>query len=140
MGVRGDFSALRSLGHRIKSIDSPQFRDGLARRLIAAALKLWHDGFRYETDPYLNPWRKLKYREGRILQKTGNLRNSARGEPTADGFWFGTDVGYAIFHQEPTDPKRRRLMMPVKRRGLPGNWAVVFNKTARDFMAEWMRR
>jgi phage gpG-like protein len=101
-----------------------------SRRLIrAAALKQIQDGFRQSRDPYGEPWRPLKYRKGKPLQKTGRMYRSAASRVTTRG---GVEVAitadYAIFHQEGT--RARTVAARGARQNARGRFVGAGAKTA----------
>lgn len=69
--------------------------------------------FRNQVDPDFNPWkitiRKILDPSAKILRKSGNLFNSTARQVAGKSVYIGTNLSYAVFHQDGTDkiPQRR---------------------------------
>jgi phage gpG-like protein len=98
VAFRGKFKELREMVRKIEALKGQSFRDGLAKRCGAAALKLVADGFRGERDPYGESWKPIK-REGKILRDTGRMAAGFSTSPTATGFSINNRVRYVMVHQ-----------------------------------------
>lgn len=59
-------------------------------------------GFRGGVDPYGTPWRPLRFRSGQPLRDTGRLQQSVDTRSSDEQAATGTNVCYAIVHQEGT--------------------------------------
>lgn len=158
MPVTGDFKKLAALGAAIREIGRPEFRRDMAKALGAAALTELSNQFRAGKDPYGNPWKPPKQRDGNPLLDTRRLEASFSSQPIAKGFEIETQVGYAITHQEGRTivPKKskwlrwktrdgrwhaakkvtipKRQMVPEARTGGLGNWGQVLNTEADALM------
>ena len=90
------------------------------------------DGFRSETDPYGGTWTPLtnaylkeKQKRGqiqKIMQATGDMRNTHAYEATATEYVEGYGSPLAVFHHILEKPQRslpHRLLMPDPDKGLP---------------------
>ena len=115
MPVRGDWDALRRLRETLRG----DVKGQLLKAAAAEALTQVQLGFRRETDPDGQPWAPLKYRQGKILRDTGRLANSFTARPTDGGFAVGTNVGYAVYHQEGTAGRMAGAsrLQPTSKRG-----------------------
>jgi phage gpG-like protein len=99
MRVSGDFAKLAKLRQRIADVTAAGFRRELGVELGAATVKLVADGFIGERDPYGVPWEDLKYRDGKILRKSGAMAASVNAQPTTEGFRLSIPKAYAPVHQ-----------------------------------------
>jgi phage gpG-like protein len=90
-------------------------------------------GFRTETDPFGMGWEPLKSRKGRILQRTGRLRNSYSVHETVNGFSVGTNCTYATYHQNGTDRIPQRMMVPNSGELTP-KWINAIYKAMQNIM------
>ena len=77
-------------------------------------------------------------RKHKILQDTGRLRNSFHFRPMPPGFYIGTNVKHAAFHQYGTKRMPARMLIPMGARGY-GLWAAAINSEAAAFMREFLR-
>jgi phage gpG-like protein len=118
--------------------------------LGVAGLKLIADGFLAERDPYGAAWEPLKYRQGKILRKTGRMFNSRTYSATARRVTLAITAKYSIYHQDPKPRKPRsgrrsfsrgrrtwqlpkRTMVPDER-GLPAAWDAVFQRETTAYL------
>ncbi len=102
MGIRGDFGELNELRRRIRRAASGSLKERVLKAAAAEARTQVALGFRESVDPDGQPWAALKSRRGQILRKTERLANSFTTTVTANGFRVGTNVTYAVFHQQGT--------------------------------------
>jgi phage gpG-like protein len=100
VGIRGDFEKLRNLKRKVG--DPGAFRERVLKAAAAEARTQIALEFRQSVDPSGQPWAPLKHRRGQPLRLTGRLANSFTSEVTAKGFRVGTNVSYAVFHQQGT--------------------------------------
>lgn len=105
----------------VSELASHHTLERISRALQAESLKLVADCFKNETDPYGQPWEKVKSRKGKILQDTGRLRASwAPGPVGPNGFTIQSNVEYAAAHQNGatyparSDAKERTLWQNPK--------------------------
>lgn len=111
-----------------------RFGGGVGQRLVEVASKLSAIeaekrvmmGFRASMNPYGEAWEPLKHRSGKPLIDTGRLRSSFHGRPTDDGFSIGTNVQYAVFHQEGAHVKGGKTVRAA--RGKKGRFAKPGSK------------
>lgn len=116
MGIRGDFEQLRALKRKVS--DPSAFRERVLKAAAAEARTQIALEFRQSVDPSGQPWAALKHRRGQPLRLTGRLANSFTSEVTAKGFRVGTNVSYAIFHQQGTKGhKAHQRFQAVGKRG-----------------------
>lgn len=129
-GFTGDFA---KLDRWIKRLDgAPKVLEIAARNMSDEALVLVADGFRRETDPYGDAWKKLKVRRGKILQDTGRLRASwHRVRVSRSGFRIAAGATYAKFHQDGTRRMVARMMVPRSGR-LPKRWRDAMTEAAEE--------
>lgn len=131
MAVKGDFAKLARVKKELAAIANKRLHLEVSRQVAHETLTLIADGFRRERDPYLEAWRPLKYRFGRILQDTGRLRNSFTvRNVAASGFRIGSAVVYAAYHQRGNRRLPQRMMVPARR--MPPSWARAFHDTVRE--------
>lgn len=91
--------SLPELRDRIAGLRDAAFRARLAQNLGEEARTQVANGFREERDPYGNAWDPLKYRTGKILQKSGRMRAAVAVQQTTNGFRADIPVKYAPPHQ-----------------------------------------
>ena len=102
------------------------------------------DGFRYEKDPYGQPWAKLasstlrqKVRQKRILkilQSRGTMRGTLTYQARRDRVLIGFNVFYADFHQRGTKRMVKRQLLPDVERGLPAQDVAQIQAIAQDYL------
>lgn len=110
--VAGELQRLR----RAVADPTPAHRE-IGRRLLTRVQM----GFRQSVDPYGTAWAPLKTRRGKPLIDTGRLRASFTFRADAGGVTVGTNVDYGRHVAEDVYP--RRLVLPIRGRGLPADWA-----------------
>lgn len=162
MGIRGDFGGLRKMQVAISSVASSQSRAELSRILMREALEQVDEGFATSRAPDDSPWAKLKFRSGQPLRDTRRLQSSFTGESNSRGFRIGTNVEYAVTHQEGREIHARRApylrfvaggrhfavksvtipARPMVPEGstLPPRWRDAFTDAAREYLARKLRR
>lgn len=111
-GVKGSFDGLRRLRTKAASVKDPSFMLGMSQALAAEGQELVDDGFATSTDPSGRKWKPLKLRQGQPLRDTGRLQRSFTTQVTNRGFVIGTNVRYAVTHQE------GRVIKPVRAKAL----------------------
>lgn len=94
------------------------------------AVELTRQTFENEANPYGEKWAALKYRSGRILQKTGGLKSSVHVATSGKRFTVKLGRSYGAFHQLGTRKMPRRAMLPY--RGMPLGWKQAFNEVAEE--------
>jgi phage virion morphogenesis protein len=102
------------------------------------------DGFRYEKDPYGQPWAKLasstlrqKVRQKRILkilQSRGTMRGTLTYRASGDRVVIGFNVFYSSFHQRGTRRMVKRQLLPDVERGLPAQDAAAIQDIVKDYL------
>lgn len=120
-------------------LQGPEFLADSSAVVAATLLKDVQDGFNRSRDPYQEPWKKLRYRQGKPLQKTGRMyRSTAARALPGGGAEVGVTADYAIYHQDGTRRRQsvrhstgagdyvrggidKRAMVPDDR-GLPDKW------------------
>lgn len=160
MGIRGNFGGLRKIALKIKAASSPEFRADMAKIMMHEALELVDEGFQRGIAPNDSPWKKPAFRNGQPLRDTRRLQSSFTGASNARGFKIGTNVEYAVTHQDGLKIKAKgdgslrfraggrfftvksvkipkRQMVPEGRLSL--RWSRALTDSAREFMATRMR-
>lgn len=133
MGVRGDFAKLRLLARQVKKVGSTSALRELNRNLAEEARELVLEGFDEERAPDGAAWAPITHRIGRILQDTGQLRNSWKVKKvTARGFTVSASAKHASYHQTGTSRMPARPMVPGG--DLPGSWRRAFESAATDYL------
>jgi phage gpG-like protein len=100
VGIRGDFSKLKTLTNRLKDLAGKGPMSQLSAQLAEESLYQVRQGFRNQRDPYGEKWRPLKRRSGRILRDTGRMANSyGRVKSDRKGFVIASNVDYSGVHQ-----------------------------------------
>lgn len=124
MGVRGDFAGLRRLQVALGEAAKGETRRELAKALADEARDLVDEGFASGTAPDGTPWKALHptlSRSGQPLRDTRHLQGSFTTRVTNAGFVIGTNVRYAVTHQEGrTITPKRAPALRWKVRG--GKW------------------
>lgn len=102
------------------------------------------DGFRYEKDPYGQPWAKLasstlrqkvmQKRILKILQSRGTMRGTLTYRASRDRVRVGFNVFYADFHQRGTKRMVKRQLLPDAARGLPVQDAAAIVAIVQDYL------
>jgi len=94
--IEGD----RELFRALNGITRAGLNTAPAMQLIAETWRgLAQGGFRSGSDPYGNSW-KAVHRNGQPLRDTGRLQRSIEGRGSKTRATTGTNVCYAIVHQE----------------------------------------
>lgn len=96
-------------------------------------LSLVDQGFDAQKNPYGRSWAKIR-RAGRILQKTGVMRNSFKVLHRGSAVSVFASVNYAAFHQFGTKHMVRRMMVPGKS-GLPRAWRMSLDEAVNEAIA-----
>jgi|1185.fasta_scaffold00036_10 phage virion morphogenesis protein len=129
---------LGQLRERLARLSSSEMRLRMATNLAEEARTQVANGFRAERDPYGVPWKRLKYREGRILRDTGRMAASVATAATARGFRLDMPVEYAAVHQYGSKRVPQRQMIPMDSTGGLGPiWGAAFEETARDLLEKY---
>lgn len=96
-------------------------------------------GFDAQKNPYGTSWAKIR-RAGRILQKTGIMRNSFKVRYSGSAVSVFASVDYAKYHQFGTKNKDgslrmvRRMMVPGAG-GLPRAWRMSLDEAVNEAIA-----
>lgn len=160
--VLKDKGGLAKLGSWEKALkELPEEMRAMPRLMAEEAVDLTRQTFEDEKDPYGKPWAPLKLRSGRILAKTGGLKNSIHARQVGKGFTIGFGKAYGAYHQSGTGlhgPKGQRIkplrakalgpINPGKKffrstagaarrpmipyRGMPESWSEAFQGLAED--------
>jgi phage gpG-like protein len=149
--LRGDFARLEELRRRVKEVASPGFREAIAKRLAASAMKLVADEFRDSKDPYGRGWlpvhrdrprdrraRASAMRRGnwqramrpdKPLVDTGRMRSAVVAYADGTTVRVSIPVEYASFHQYGTRRIPQRQILPEESTGGLGPiWGEAFRK------------
>lgn len=128
--MSGDYAALAGLQGKIAQLANGTAQAQLVKVIAAEAITQAQLSFRESRDPYGTAWAPLKHREGKPLLLTGRLRSSIAVQmsgPTA--FRIGTNVHYALFHQQGVDKVfTRKARSQVAIRRTSGKGAGRFEK------------
>lgn len=108
----------------------PREMRAMPRDMAEEAVDLVKQTFENEADPYGAKWARLKYRSGRILQKTGGLKSSVNVATSGRGFTVSIARSYGAYHQTGTRRMPRRAMLPF--RGMPLAWKSAFAEVAEE--------
>lgn len=129
-GVRGDFGELQRLSFAFGGLGSIEFRLGLATNLAEESRTQVIFGFRNSVDPYGNPWKPLRSRDGQPLRDSGRLQNSVSARPhvTERGFTISTGVKYAAVHQYGATIRAKNATITIGGAGSDGQDMVTFGK------------
>lgn len=131
---------------------TPQVRAPISMALAQTALTAVQQEFRGEVNPFGDPWTPLakstvrSRRHGKkggadkILSDTARLKNSFTAPSDENGFKLGTNVGYAVYHQQPDGPGKgiipRRQLVPDAGT-IPADWSSKFHRVASKVMRDW---
>lgn len=100
--------------------DLPKEMRAMPRDMAEEAVELTRQTFEAEADPYGTKWAPLKLRTGKILQKSGGLKNSVHVKASGKRFTIGVGKAYAAYHQQGTGlhgPKRQKIR-PLRAKAL----------------------
>jgi hypothetical protein len=127
-GVRGDFGRLEALGRNLARFSKADYQKELLADLGAEAVVQIEQGINGQRDPYGKPWPRKKGTGGPVLK--GLLGTfSARVKGRRRVIVASSDPA-AVFHQNGTTKIPRRLLLPLRTRGLPPRWAKAFRAIA----------
>jgi phage gpG-like protein len=128
--ISGDFRKMKLFIDRLETVPT-KGKLQLSKNLAEETIELIREGFDQEKTPHGRPWRKLKLRMGRILQKTGGMRNSWHRKFSADGFRVRSGKASSIYHQEGTGIygyRKERIYPKGKRPLRAGEYGPVLRK------------
>lgn len=132
----GDAQALEQLAKRIGELAKGSAQKSIVKAIANAAIAQSLGCFRESRDPYGTAWAPLKSRNGKPLLRTGRLRSSIAVQESGDAsFRIGSNVRYAVFHQQGVDKvfkrKARTQEMLRRARGKKAGQFVKFNTKIR---------
>lgn len=150
--IKGDGAQVLAQWQRMLE-SAPVTLSNMSRPMAEAALDKVAEGFRSQANPYGEKWQSKKVDDGRsiLVGKTTRLRNWHVVEANGKGFIVAPSVKYAAAHQSPRNRPRwgkrpgslrrlpRRMMIPIKSRGLPPGWAEELRATAAAEMRSHFR-
>lgn len=118
-----------------KTEQAPRVLEVISKNLAEQTVELVRQGFEHESDPYGNDWAPLKYRDGRILQDSGRMRDTWHWEDvSARGYTVAPGVDYAVYHQDGTRTIPARPMVPDQ--DLPDDWKRALSDIATRILSD----
>jgi len=108
LSIGGSFKELRELSKRLGDLTKGDALQQIANAAANESLTQLNLGFRASRDPYGNPWRPLKYRQGQPLRDTRRMQSAWDKQVTARGFRLFNRTPYTRFHQYGTQGRNTR--------------------------------
>lgn len=137
---KGDFAAIAQMAAGLSSLSS-NAKLAISRRIAERSEALIAQGFAEEKAPDGSKWDPLKYRDGKPLDKTGDLKDSFTAKAIGTGVSIESSSPVFVHHQHgaPRANIPRRQMVPNDGE-LPPAWSEAFEEEAEEFIGEAMRR